>query len=248
MRMRKKRHGTERLLALSALLYPNPDERAVPAAEVFDNDRPLVLEVGCGKGDFITKLSVREPEKNYVAVERISDVTVIAVEKYARSRGLGELDPHGGWRAPDGQVYRDGAVWDIPGEMRGNVRFLVAEANSFLAKLPDQSVTAILANFSDPWPGKGGSTQNRRLTSPAFLENYHRVLVPGGRFTFKTDNDELFDYTEETLRENGFAIRILTRDLHASEWAADNIVTEYEWNFTEQGIRIKMLSAEPKED
>ncbi len=243
MRMRKKRHGSERLLALSALLYPDPGETAADPASVFGNGNPLVLEVGCGKGEFIAKLSLAEPEKNYIALERISDVAVVAVEKYARSRGLGDLAPNGGWLAPDGKLYRGGEAWEIPHELRGNVRFLVADAADFSAKLPDSSVAAILANFSDPWPGKGDS--RRRLTSPAFLGNYRRILAKDGIFRFKTDNDGLFDYTLETLPENGFRILWTTRDLHASERAASNIVTEYERNFTEKGVKIKMLEAAP---
>ena len=243
MRMRKKKHGNERLLALSALLYPNAGETACPPVEVFGTDRPLVLEVGCGKGDFITALSIAEPESNYIALERISDVCVVAVEKYARSRGLGGMAPNGGWLSPEGELYKDGAVWDIPQEKRGNVRFMVADAAEFASTLPDHSVTAILANFSDPWPGKGD--YKKRLTSPAFLANYRRILTPDGIFRFKTDNDMLFDYTLETLPENGFRILWTTRDLHNSERAADNIVTEYERNFTQKGIPIKMLEASP---
>ena len=96
MRMRKKRHGNERLLALSALLYPDTTEIWTPAAEVFGNDRPLKLEVGCGKGEFITRLSVRDTQFNYIALERVADVCVCAVEKYARSRDLGDMAPNGG--------------------------------------------------------------------------------------------------------------------------------------------------------
>ncbi len=248
MRMRKKRHGSERLLALSALLcpvLPDDDEKVkIEPEKIFGNDHPLVVEVGCGKGDFIVRLSAEKPACNYIALERISDVAVIAVEKYARSRGLGAMAPNGGWLAPDGTLYKNGAVWAIPEELRGNVRFAVADANGFLARLGDDSLDAVIANFSDPWPGKG-TDRRKRLTSPAFLENYRRVLKPDGLFSFKTDNDELFDYTAEILPENGFAIRYLTRDLHASDRAADNIVTEYERNFTEQGIPIKMLEASP---
>jgi len=246
MRMRKKRHGNERLLALSALLYPNPGENAPRLAEVFGSERPLVLEVGCGKGEFITRLSLAEPDADYIALERVADVCVVAVEKYARSRGLGDMAPNGGWLAPDGSLYKDGAVWDIPFERRGNVRFLVADAADFAPKLEENSVSAILANFSDPWPGKGD--HKKRLTSPAFLENYRRILKPDGVFRFKTDNDGLFDYTLETLPENGFRILWTTRDLHNSERAADNIVTEYERNFTERGVPIKMLEAAPVKD
>ena len=43
----------------------------------------------------------------------------------------------------------------------------------------------------------------------------------------------------------GFEIKYMTRDLHNSERAANNIVTEYERNFTEKGIKIKMLEAIP---
>ena len=172
------------------------------------------------------------------------DVAVVAVEKYARSRGLGDMAPNGGWLTPDGTLYKNGAVWEIPEELRGNVRFAVADANGFLTRLADDSLCAVIANFSDPWPGKG-TDRRKRLTSPAFLENYRRVLTKDGVFSFKTDNDELFDYTAEVLPENGFEIRYLTRDLHASDRAADNIVTEYERNFTEQGIKIKMLEAVP---
>lgn len=244
MRMRKKRHGNERLLALSALLYPDTAEIWTPAAEVFGNDRPLKLEVGCGKGEFITRLSVRDTEFNYIALERVADVCVCAVEKYARSRNLGDMAPNGGWLTPDGELYKDGASWDIPAELRGNVRFIAGEANSVMEKMPDNSLAGIIANFSDPWSKAG--TAKRRLTSPAFLANYRRVLAPGAAFAFKSDNDDLFDYTVETLPQCGFEIVFETRDLHASERAETNIVTEYERNFTEKGIKIKMLEAVPK--
>ncbi len=243
MRMRKKRHGNERLLALSALLYPDSSERAPLPEEVFGNSRPVILEVGCGKGEYITKLSAAEPDKNYIALERISDVAVVAVEKYARSRGLGDMAPNGGWLSPEGDLYKEGAVWAIPEERKGNVRFLVMDAADFAARLPDCCLNGIIANFSDPWPGKGD--RKRRLTSPDFLENYRRILKPDAPFRFKTDNDELFDYTLEMLPENGFRVVWSTRDLHRSERAADNIVTEYERNFAGKGIPIKMLEAYP---
>ena len=246
MRMRKKRHGSERLLALSALLYPDREGDAVPPGEVFGPDRPLVLEVGCGKGEYITKLSAAHPEADYIALERIADVCVVAMEKYARSRGLGDMGQNGGWLAPDGTLYRDGAVWDIPEDMRGNVRFLVADAADFASRLPDNSVSVILANFSDPWPGKGD--HKKRLTSPGFLAEYRRILKPDGVFRFKTDNDGLFAYSLETLPENGFRILWQTGDLHGSERAADNIMTEYERNFTAKGVLIKMLEAAPIKD
>ena len=245
MRMRKKRHGSERLLALSALIYPECEEGWIPAADVFGCERPLKLEVGCGKGDFITKLSEVEPDCSYIALERISDVAVCAMEKYAGHRGLGHLGTHGGWETPDGALYKGGDVWDMPMESRGNVRFIVGEAGDVITKMPDHTLDAVIANFSDPWSRKA-NYQKRRLTHPAYLESYRRVLKPDGLFSFKTDNDVLFDYTLEMLPEAGFEIVFETRDLHHSERAETNIVTEYERNFTEKGIDIKMVEARPK--
>ncbi len=244
MRMRKRRHGSERLLALSSLLYPNSDEIWIPATEVFGNEQPLYLEVGCGKGDFITALSARDAENNYVALERVGDVAVCAVEKYASSKGLGKLAPNGGWITGEGVLIPSGDAWDIPMAQRGNVRFIVGEAGDVISKMPDNTLAGIIANFSDPWSRKC-NYEKRRLTHPAYLANYKRVLKSGGTFAFKTDNDVLFDYTLEVLPEAGFTIRFMTRDLHNSERAAANIVTEYERNFTAQGIPIKMLEAVP---
>lgn len=244
MRMRKKRHGSERLYALSSLIYPLIDEKFVSTEEVFENSNPLKLEVGCGKGEFITRLSVRDTGYNYIALERVADVCVCAVEKYARSRGIGTLAPNGGWIKPDGEVVKSGDTWHIPPEMCGNVRFIVGEANDIITKMPDNALEEIIANFSDPWSRKC-NYEKRRLTHPAYLENYKRVLKKGGKFSFKTDNDALFDYTLEMLPEAGFEISYLTRDLHESDRAEDNIVTEYEQNFASQGIKIKMLEARP---
>ena len=245
MRMRKKRHGSERLYALSSLLYPIGEEKLVPPAEVFGNSSPVKLEVGCGKGEYITRLSERDTDYNYIALERVADVCVCAVEKYARARGLGTLAPNGGWLKPDGEIVKNGDTWDIPAELCGNVRFIAGEANDIMSKMADDSLAGIIANFSDPWSRKC-NYEKRRLTHPAFLANYKRVLTPDGTFAFKTDNEDLFDYTLEVLPEADFEITYMTRDLHASDRADGNIVTEYEKNFTEQGIKIKMLEARPK--
>ena len=243
MRMRKKTHGKERLSVLSALtVQPAPGEAAAVA---FDLPRPLRLEIGCGKGDFICALSARDADYNYVAIEKSADVTVIALEKYAASRGLGSPHPNGGWLAPEGTVYRD-APWDIPLSERGNVRFLPGDAEHICTYFPAGSFDTIYANFSDPWPKARHA--HRRLTSPRYLERYLRLLRPGGTFCFKTDNSALFDYSLETLSASPFAVTFVTRDLHHSERAADNIMTEYERNFSAKGFPIHMVEARKPEE
>ncbi len=244
MRMRKKKHGSDRLTALSALhCAVGADGKAV----LPEDGRPLCLEIGCGKGDFVCALSRRCPETNYIAVEKVTDVLVVAVEKYASERGLGKLAPNGGWLSPDGTVYKDGAVWNIPREERGNVRFLPGDAKLLPELFPDSVFDRIYVNFCDPWPKKGYA--DRRLTAPGFLKEYIRILKPGGTFCFKTDNEGLFEYSKETVAAAGFEIVFLTDDLHESERAADNIMTEYERNFSEKGVKIHALDGvSPKND
>lgn len=243
MRMRKKRRGSERLLALGAL-FIGEEEIKGGAASCFDQKRPMRLEIGCGKGEFIRRLSRRDADYNYIAMERVDDVIVVAAEKYAEDRGLGRLDYHGGWRTPDGTVY-DGVRWDIPLEDRGTVRFMNRDASHLDEYFPDESFEAIYANFSDPWTKSGYA--ERRLTHPGFLKEYLRLLTPGGAFCFKTDNVELFEFSVEAIKScEGFEVTFESRDLHQSERAETNIETEYERNFVSQGIKINCIEARKK--
>jgi hypothetical protein len=95
MRMKKKRHGGERLLLMSALTVEEPASVPENIEKIYGNSNPLRIEIGCGKGDFIRGKAVQESEYNYLAIEKIADVLTIATEKYAFSKGLGNLAPNG---------------------------------------------------------------------------------------------------------------------------------------------------------
>ena len=55
--------------------------------QIFGNGNPVELEIGCGKGKFVCELAAREPQVNFIAVEKISNVLIEAVER-AVSEGL----------------------------------------------------------------------------------------------------------------------------------------------------------------
>ncbi len=239
MRMRKKKNGEKRIENLSALYIKN-DGQKIDTDSIFDSDKPLRIEIGCGKGDFITGISQSEPDFNYIAIEKIADVIMSAAEKYATSRGLGSLGSNGGWNASDGKNY-DGVQWDIPMSERGNVRFICGDAKEILSRIDDSTVDSIYTNFSDPWPKKG--YVSRRLTHPDFLKEYSRILKAGGMLKLKTDNEVFFDYSVESLTESVFEITEMTRDIESSSLALGNVETEYERNFKSQGIKIKALRA-----
>lgn len=242
MRMKKKRHGSERMSLLSALVTENPLYLCNNVKEIYGNDNPLRIEIGCGKGDFIRGKSEQEPNYNYLAIEKIADVCTVATEKYATSRGLGALHANGGWQKPDGKIYPYGEEpVDFTDEEKGNVRFAVGDASELLKDFPESSIDAIYINFCDPWSKKGYA--KRRLTHIGFLNMYSRILTNGGKIFFKTDNRELFDFSLEQIEESKFDLEYKTYDLHASDMKDVNIETEYERNFTEKGFKINMLIA-----
>ena len=95
-------------------------------------------------------------------------------------------------------------------------------------------------NFSDPWPKKKHT--KRRLTSTEFLKRYDKIFVDKKEIIQKTDNDDLFEFSMESLQEYGYKLSEVTRDLY-SEMIEENVATEYEKKFVKQGIKINRLVA-----
>ncbi len=176
-------------------------------------DREVFLEIGAGKGGFAVGMCAKYPTVQYFAMEKVSDCVVLAAEK-AKEKS------------------------DLDGSCR-NLRFIIGNADNLTSIFAPGSVDRIFLNFSDPWSKKGYA--KRRLTHRRYLAVYMQLLKDGGSLRFKTDNTGLFDFTLEELDAIGIEPCIVTRDLHSSEWAEDNVVTEYEAAFSSQGISINML-------
>ena len=101
MRMRKKKHLEERLLNVSDYLYTSFSEDRnfntatnnkdyINLTQWFGEDRPLYLEIGCGKGKFAVEFAKSHPEINLLAVEKDPNVIVLACEA-AQREGLNNL-------------------------------------------------------------------------------------------------------------------------------------------------------------
>ena len=222
MRMRRKRNLEPRIQACKSLLLvrgapclnlkeAEQNFRAIlDYKEVFQNDNPVQLEVGCGNGGFIRELALREPNTNFLCVEICDNVILTAMER-------------------------------ILGEGITNVRFLNIPAEILRCYLPEESIEKIYLNFSTPLPEH--SREKQRLTSSRFLKIYDVLLKAGGQILQKTDSEEFFDYSIREISRFGFEITRITRDLHHSEYAKENIVTEYERSFLEQGKCIFALTA-----
>lgn len=87
MRVKRKKHGAERLEACAEIVIEDISVCGGEPKRFFENDNPVRIEIGCGKGDFIVGTAKNEPNINFIAIERVSDVLVIAAEK-VKAAGL----------------------------------------------------------------------------------------------------------------------------------------------------------------
>lgn len=90
MRQRSVKNLEERLELNSSFLIKDPREAKGHWAEIFGNNHPVYLEIGCGKGQFILTRAANRPDANYIAVEGQDNVILRAMEK-AEAAGLGNL-------------------------------------------------------------------------------------------------------------------------------------------------------------
>ena len=122
-----------------------------------------------------------------------------------------------------------------------NIYFLRMDAENIPDIFKEGEIDRIYLNFSDPWPKERRA--KRRLTSKEFFSRYDRILKKDGVVIFKTDNRELFDFSLEQVPLAGWKLKNYTYDLHHSEYAEGNIMTEYEEKFSAQGKPICRLVA-----
>ncbi len=209
MRLRN-RTGSRDIIAESDFVIHDETKQKGRWKEVFENDLPIRLEIGMGKGRFIMDMAETYPEANYLGIEKYSSVLLRAIQKMEE------------------RVERNENL---------NVRFIRMDAEYICDVFEEREVDRIYLNFSDPWPKDRHA--KRRLESRQFLERYDRILKKDGLIEFKTDNRALFDFAVEEVEASAFKIRALTYDLHADkEMMQGNVMTEYEEKFSSIGNPI----------
>lgn len=181
-------------------------------------DQPFMIELGCGKGRFVSRMALLHPEINFLAVDKISNILGVckrAVEQEYAAAGR-EID---------------------------NCLITAFDAERIGGLLsPADQVERLFINFCNPWPKD--RHKKHRLTHTRQLLSYRDFLKEGAQIHFKTDDDNLFEESHDYLREAGFRVVYETRDLHRDGGEMERIPTEHEEMFAEQGIRIKFLIAQ----
>lgn len=218
MRIRYKKWARPELEA-SKFYIDEPEKMKGKWKEFFKNpNNPLHIELGCGKGQFISNLASENLDKNYIAIDLIDAMLGLAKRNVE-------------------QVYTEK---NMKPENIVLTRYDIERILQILDK--EDKIERIYINFCNPWPK--GKHRKKRLTHTRQLEKYKQFLTPNGEIYFKTDDDDLFNSTLLYLEETGFEVKAKTYDLHQEPIFEHNIETEHEKMFTEQGINIKALIAQ----
>ncbi|MCM1329583.1 MAG: tRNA (guanosine(46)-N7)-methyltransferase TrmB [Ruminococcus sp.] len=218
MRIRRKKWARPELAACPYYIE-HAEEYKGRWNGVFGDGKPLFAELGCGKGGFAAQAALKYPDVNWLALDIKSDM--LGVARRTVEKAFGEA-----------------------GREVSNLKLVSQNIEKILTSFDENDVIdRLYINFCNPWPK--AKHKKRRLTHTRQLEQYRVFLRDGGEIRFKTDDDELFEESLEYFAEAGFEVKYLTRDLHADDYP-DNIVTEHEKMFTEEGKTIKFLIAVKK--
>ena len=183
----------------------------------FNNSNPIHIELGCGKGQFISKLASNNIDTNYIAVDMIEAMLGLSKRNIEKEYNEKNID-------------------------FSNI-FLIRSNVEYISKVfgNEDKIDRIYINFCNPWPR--GKHNKRRLTHPRQLEQYKLFMNKEASIYFKTDDDALFEDSISYFKNSNFEIIKLTYDLASEDIFEGNIKTEHEMMFESQGIKIKALIA-----
>lgn len=217
MRIRRKKWAKEEL-EKAEFYIDKPQEFKGKWKKKFDKPYPLHIELGCGKGLFIATLASKNRNINYIAIDMIEAMLGLSKRNIEQAYSL---------QTPE-NLYL----------IRTNIEQI---ENVFDT---EDEIERIYINFCNPWPKK--KHNKKRLTHIRQLEIYKKFLKTDGEIYFKTDSEELFQASLEYFEECKFEIINITYDLHNEPIFEENIVTEHEKMFSDEGIKIKALIARKK--
>lgn len=217
MRLRGRKGIRETIERQHDLVVLNPADWKGRWAERFGNDKPIHVELGMGKGKFISEMSMLHPDRNFIGVDMYDELIRRASEKARAAAGR-----------------EDGSAPD-------NLALALFNIERLADVFDEGELRRIYLNFSDPWPKKKHA--RRRLTHAGFLREYMRVLDSRGEIHFKTDSRSLFEFSLNSFADMNIRLRRISLDLHRDGPAPDNVMTEYESKFYEQNMPIYRLEA-----
>ncbi len=123
-----------------------------------------------------------------------------------------------------------------------NVAFLRTKIEMIEHFFSPGEISGLWIIFPDPF--LKASKVNRRLSSPSFLKKYHQLLIPGSSVCLKTDSDFFYEFTKDTIQEEGHQIIMDDDNIYNKEELCHpdlDIKTHYELQHLKNGKTIKFL-------
>ena len=142
----------------------------------------------------------------------------------------------------DSQMVR--AVERLRGQNLSNIRLINADAME-ISNIFGKEIDTIYLTFSEPWPKK--IDEKKRFTHLNYLKLYDRIFKKNKHIILKTDNKGLFAYSLETLSQYWYSFNRDRLDLHHDEKPIQNIMTDFEKKYFEEGRPIYYVDAKFEE-
>ncbi|MEQ7053101.1 tRNA (guanosine(46)-N7)-methyltransferase TrmB [Paenibacillus alvei] len=212
MRLRGKRGAKELLAEQTDLVVLEPEQLKGKWSEAFGNDRPIYVELGMGKGQFISKMSLKYPDINFIGVDMYDELIARGCEK--------------------ARLFREEAGM----QEASNLKLVRANVEFLEQIFAEGELERVYLNFSDPWPKKKHA--RRRLTHSRLVEKYRYALSNTGEIHFKTDSETLFEFSLNSFAEMGLQMRNISLNLHRDGINEEHVMTEYEEKFMGKGMNI----------
>lgn len=222
MRIRFKPWARPELEA-SYFYEDNPEDyKGKWISKFINKENPIHIELGCGKGSFISELAFNNKDINYIAIDLVDAMLGLAKRKVEEKFNSNN-------KKVDNLIL---------------VRYDIERINNIVLK--EDNIERIYINFCNPWPK--AKHKKKRLTHTKQLEHYKEFIKPNCAIYFKTDDDELFNDSLKYFEDSNFEIIKKTYDLHRKDiFDGKNIVTEHEKMFSDEGIKIKACIARLKD-
>ena len=213
MRLRNVK-GSREAIQESIYVVHEEETRAGSWHDIFGNDHPIHIEIGMGKGRFLMELAAKNPDINYVGIEKYSSVLIRALEK------MSEMETP-----------------------LANIRFVRMDAEAITKVFGAGEVDRIYLNFSDPWP-KDRHAKRRLTSHEFLARYEKILKKDGTLEFKTDNKDLFDFSLEEMKNAEGWELTAFTYDLHHDVVLSEgNVMTEYEEKFSSIGNPICKMEA-----
>lgn len=186
------------------------------------DETPLVLELGCGWGQYVVGLANLDRE-NQLKQQQPKEQTAIKatnnqLKKYYKSNYIG--------LEQKGSRLFVGATQSIEQNLT-NVGFICGTFDFITLLFAKNEVDQIWLTFPDQ---NFHSNSFRHITSIRYIPRFHQILKPDGIIHLKTDQDEVYNYTIEQIKQYGHIIIEQHSDLYQYFEKTNEIINDEDIN------------------